>query len=32
MREILSHAYGKQQTEELSWESLKVENEQIKTV
>ena len=31
-REIKIHVYGKRQTSDLSWEFLKIENKQIKTV
>ena len=31
-KEIKSHVYGKQQTSDSSWEFLRIENEQIKTV
>ena len=32
VREIKSHVYGKQQTSDSSWEFLRIENKQIKTV
>ena len=32
IREFKHHVYGKQQTSDSSWEFLKIENEQIKTV
>ena len=31
-REIKIHVYGKRQMADLSWESLRIENKQIKTV
>ena len=32
IREIKIHVYGKRQTSDLSWEFLRIENKQIKTV
>ena len=31
-REVKIHVYGNRQTADLSWESLRIENKQIKTV
>ena len=31
-REIKIHVYGKRQTSDLSWEFLKIESKQIKTI
>ena len=31
-REVKIHVYGKRQTADLSWEFLRIENKQIKTV
>ena len=32
IKEIKSHVYGKRQTSDSSWEFLRIENKQIKTV